>query len=222
MLQPTKQVGFGVPVSVSEFINPLYIRIRLPAGMLRNAQQVRIRLQGERDYAFIRNTFARRLNGVPNTTMVVFGKNFTLRQLDQHPRRQLEVTVYSRQRGRVLASSTYVLQVQPHPAETLTKAASQIIFEEIALGDFADACRPRLKAFTAQVRGEIFIGEEEQKFPSLEHLDKLQRQGTLEGYSAGCHKAYVQCLNEAGRPIDQGSIQRFCTSKTKLLERDIF
>ncbi len=216
-----RQIGKVIPLEISDDVNPLYMRIYFTAGELRNVSAIRIldRTGHREAYRFSREAFASKIQGVSPSTSVVFGKNFTVANPRKQGRRVLAIVAVNK-KGRPMRSTVYKVVVKPHPSELLTREASFDLFRDIAMIDHENVCRQERKAIAFSM-GEIFIGEEEQEFPSLEHLTKIQVRSSLNGYFKGCMTAYRKCLGGLAGS-QKMRMTGFCTEERRKLCEEVF
>ena len=224
-LGPDPQSGFrpiGEPirVEVTDQINPLYMRIHFTVGELRKVDSIAIldRTTRRELHRFTKDQFASQIQGASPDTVVTFGKNITFRNVDKRPEHVIMVTAFN-ENNHPVRGSAFAFRMKPHPSETLTGEVSFQTFFDIAQIDFEEACQPQLRR--GKVVTGIFIGEEEQEFPSLRHLTAIQTKESLRGYFEGCVDAYKKCLGR-GASGQESQIQNFCTEQRQQLHRDVF
>jgi hypothetical protein len=215
-----RPIGDPIRVEVTDTINPVYMRIQFTVRELRNVAALRIVDKTARRelHRWTRAEFGPKLEGAAPDTPVTFAKNLTFRRAEARPQREIFVETVN-ERDHPVRVTTFRFDVKPHPSEELAAQESYQIFFDIAQIDFQDACREGRERFS--LRAGIFIGEEEQEFPSLRQLTQIQTRESLRGYLEGCVAAYTKCLGGAGDRQAQ-RVQSFCTEQRDQLRRDVF
>jgi hypothetical protein len=220
-LQPSAPpLGKAIPVDTTDFVNPVYLLIHFTAGELRGVDSIGIfdRTLKREVFRFSRAEFGPQIQNVPPDTPVTFGKNLTFRRPEKRSYHEIMISTFN-ERGHGIRVSTFAVNVEPHPSETLAADVSYQTFFDIAQIDFRDSCRPQTRSSGAMPG--VFIGEQEQTFPSLAYLTGVQVRESLRGYFEGCVKAYQTCLG--GRAGAQASqIQSFCSAQRDQLHHDVF
>lgn len=215
-----RPIGDPIRVDVTDQINPLYMRIYFTVGELRKVDSIAIldRTARREIYRFTKDQFAPQIQGASPDTVVTFGKNITFKNAERRPDRVIMVTAFN-ENNHPVRGSAFAFRIKPHPSETLTGEVSYQTFFDIAQIDFETACKPQLRR--GNIVTGIFIGEQEQEFPSLAHLTAIQTKESLRGYFEGCVDAYKKCAG-GGAAGKESQIQNFCTEQRQKLKQDVF